>query len=299
MANPELRRMLEQGEVFFAPAVWDCITARLARHLGFKCLYVPGSGTGIAIGESEPMTTLTQTAMVAERSLEGVDDELPMIVDVMCGFGNPIHVQLTVQTLEDAGVSALHMEDQLFPGRVHYFRGVEHVVSLEEYQQRIEYAVKARKSRDFLIIARNDISHAVEAGENPREEAVKRAHAALEVGADAIFITGIQPQRDDLQYYRSEIKNVPMVTTPQTTRTGELLHVNDYRELGYQVILYPQVIQTALVAIQDAYKPVKETGYLPEESEERTNEIRGLSQALLRLEEKWAVEAATTESGQS
>jgi len=290
--------MLERGEVFFAPAVWDCITARLARHLGFKCLYVPGSGTGIAIGESEPMTTLTHTAMVAERALEGVDDA-PMIVDVMCGFGNTIHVQLTVRTLEDAGVSAMHMEDQLFPGRVHYFRGVEHVVGLEEYQQRIEYAVKARRSRDFLIIARNDISHAVEAGPNPREEAVKRAHAALEVGADAIFITGIQPQRDDMQYYRSQIKDVPMVTTPQTNKAGEMLTLKDYKDLGYQVILYPQVIQTALLAMHDAYKPVKETGYLPEESEERTNEIRGLSQTLLRLEEKWAVEAATTESRQS
>ena len=293
MPRPELRQMLERGETVLAPAVWDAITARLMRHLGFKCLYIPGSGTGVVMGESEPLTTLTETAMVAERASEGVGDELPVIVDVMCGYGNPIHIQLTVRTLEDAGATAIHCEDQLYPGRAHYFRGVEHVVSLDEYQQRIEYAVKARRSKDFLIIARNDVYHAVEKG--TREDAVKRAHAALEVGADAIFITGDQGV-EDLRYFRREVKDVPM-TVVSAGPSG--LSVDQCKSLGYQIILYIATINVSLRAIRDTYLRVKETGYLPEVPQDQADEMRNLTNTLLGFEEKWAVEAATTEAPQS
>lgn len=303
MANPGLRRMLERDEVFFAPAVWNPVTARLARHLGFKALYVPGSGTGIAVGESEPMTTLTQIITLAERALEGVGDELPMIVDVMCGFGNPNHVQLTVMSLEDAGVSAIHIQDQVYPSQVPFPGGGYQAVSIDKYQQRVEYAVKARKSRDFLIIARNDVNIASERGSNPRNDAVKRAHAALEVGADAIFISGMRPQSDDMEFYRSQVKDVPMVTVPwaggkwYTNKKGELLSIDDYRSLGYQLILYERVIQPTLLAIRDVYKLVKDTGYLPEVPQEQVERIQALMWNLVGMEEKWEVEAATTESG--
>ena len=293
MPRPELQQMLERGETVMAPAVWDAITARLMRHLGFKCLYIPGSGTGVVMGESEPLTTLTQTAMVAERASEGVGDELPVIVDVMCGYGNPIHIQSTVRTLEDAGATAIHIEDQIYPGWAHYFRGVEHVVSLEEYQQRIEYAVKARRSRDFLIIARNDVYHAVEKG--TREDAVKRAHAALEVGADAIFITGDQGV-EDMQYFRREVKDVPMTVVSAGPSS---LSVDEYKGLGYQIILYIATVNASLRAIRDTYLRVKESGYLPEVPQEQVDEIRNLTNTLLGFEEKWAVEAATTEAPQS
>ena len=293
MPRPELRQMLERGETVLAPGVWDAITARLMRHLGFKCLYIPGSGTGVVMGESEPLTTLTETAMVAERASEGVGDELPVIVDVMCGYGNPIHIQLTVRTLEDAGATAIHCEDQLYPGRAHYFRGVEHVVSLDEYQQRIEYAVKARRSKDFLIIARNDVYHAV--GKGTREDAVKRAHAALEVGADTIFITGDHGV-EDLQYFRREVKDVPMTVV---SAGPSAMSVDQCKNLGYQIILYIATINASLRAIRDTYLRVKETGYLPEVPQEQADEMRNLTNTLLGFEEKWAVEAATTEAPQS
>ena len=297
MANPELRKMLARGEVFFAPAVWDPVTARLARHLGFKALYVPGSGTGIAVGEGKSMTTLTQTATVAERALESVANELPMIVDVMSGFGNAVHIQLMVRTLEDAGVSAIHIDDHVYPRHICVPGGRHHVVSLEQYQQRVEYAVKARKSRDFFIIAR--IS--AEGGANARNDAVKRAHAALEVGADAIFIAGMRPQSNDMEYYRSQIADVPMVTVPwsgswHTNKEGELLSLEDYRGLGYQLILYQRVIQPTLLAIRDVYQCVKDTGYLPEVPQGQVARIEDLWWNLVGMKEKWAVEAATTEN---
>ena len=177
MANPELRRTLERGEMVVAPGAYDAITARLLRHLGFKTLAVPGSQTGMVLGTSEPLTTVTQMAMVGETVVKGVRGELPVILDAGAGFGDPVHVMNTVEVLEDAGITAIHIEDQVYPKRVSYHRGREHVVPIDVYQQRMEYATKARRSRDFLIIGRNDGYHAVEGG--TREEAVKRAHAAI------------------------------------------------------------------------------------------------------------------------
>ena len=296
MARPELRQMLERGEMVLAPAVWDAITERLMRHMGFKVLYTPGSGTGVVVGEGEPLITITEKAMVAERVSEGVDDELPVIVDIECGYGNPVHIQSAIRTLEDAGATAIHIEDQLYPQRVSYFRGIEHVVSLEEYQQRVEYAVKARKSKDFLIIARNDVYHSVE-GEGDSEAAVKRAQAALEVGADAIFITGMKG-REDMEYFRRAVPDVPMTMVAGTTGpTG--MPVDGYKSMGYQILLYIFTIQASLRAIHDTYKSVKESGYLPTTSQDDLQKFMGLTNTLLEFEEKWAVESATTEAQQS
>lgn len=291
MARPELREALERGETVLAPAVWDAVTARLMRHLGFKNLYVPGSGTGVVVGESEPLLSFSQMASVAETVSEAVSDELPVIVDIQHGFGEPVHVQLTIRAMEDAGASAVHIEDQVFPQRVHYFAGVEHVVSLEDYQQRVEYAVKARKSRDFLIIARNDIYHAVEGG--TREAAVKRAHAALEVGADAIFITGIKGT-DDLRYFRKEIRDAPLVALP--FGGPDALAISDYKGLGYQILLFIQSLHVGLRALNGVYKTLKDTGRVPEVPPDKAERLRGVTNKLLRFEERWAVEAATTEN---
>jgi len=294
LARPELRKMLENGEMVLAPAVWDAVTARLMRHMGFKVLYTPGSGTGVIIGEGEPLLTITDKAIVAERVSEGVDDELPVIVDIECGYGNPVHIQSAIRTLEDAGVTAIHIEDQLYPQRVSYFRGVEHVIPIDEYQQRIEYAVKARRSKDFLIIARNDVYHSVEGG-GDRQQAVQRAEAALEAGADAIFITGMKGP-EDMEFFRRAVPDVPQAMVAGTKGpTG--MSVEAYKSMGYQILLYIFTLHASLGAIYDTYKSVKETGYLPSSSTDTQQNFMSLASTLLDFEEKWAVEAATTESG--
>jgi 2-methylisocitrate lyase-like PEP mutase family enzyme len=293
MARPELRQALERGEAVLAPAVWDAITARLMRYLGFKTLYVPGSGTGVVMGESEPLLTYSQMAQVAETVSEAVFDELPVIVDIQHGFGEPVHVQLTVRAMEDAGVSAVHIEDQVFPQRVHYFAGVEHVIPIDQYQQKIEYAVKARKSRDFLIIARNDAYKSVEGG--TREEAVKRAHAALEVGADAIFVTG-GTGIDDLVYFRKQVKDVPMVALPFGGRPDSKA-ISEYKSMGYQILLFIQSLHVGLGALNQTLKALKETGSVPAVPQEQVDRMRAVTNKLLRFEELWAIEDATTEKG--
>ena len=86
--------------------------------MGFKALYIPGSQTGTVLGTPEPLTTLTQMAQVGETVAKGMRFELPVILDAGTGFGDPVHVMNAVQTLEDAGITAIHIEGQFYPKRV-------------------------------------------------------------------------------------------------------------------------------------------------------------------------------------
>ncbi len=299
MPNPELRQMLAKGEVFFAPTVWNPPTARLAHHFGFKALYIPGKGTGIMLGQDEAMTNLTQTVTVADRVLESIRYEAPVIVDALSGFGNSDHVQLTVRQLEGAGVSAIHLGDTDQPARAATQRKA---VSIDQFKQRIGQAVKARMNKDFLIIARLDASSANDPAAS-RVETVKRANAVRAAGADALFLSNMSPQADDLQFYRAQIKDIPLATTTNSgaqwfvDQKGQPLSLDDYKGLGYQLIFYEDVIQPSLLAVHDVYRKVKDTGYLPDVPEGEDEKAHSIMWRVVGMEEKWAVEAVTTEIG--
>ena len=289
MANAKMRQTLEQGGMVVAPGAYDTPTARLMEHLGFDYLYVGGSQTGTVLGTTEPLTTVTQMADVGRTVARACREEMPVILDAGAGFGDPVHVMYAVEALEAAGVTAIHIEDQFFPKRVSYHRGLEHVVPMDVYQQRLEHAVKARKSKDFLIIGRNDGFHAVADPWIPegggREEAVKRAHAAMEVGVDAIMVIGVR-EKEDFQYFRSQIKDIPLVALAGSSALG----VPDFQAAGHQIVIYPgSTIQSSLRAIYDVYEYLMRTGTLPEEIGD-TRELMTLGHTLARMSEKWAVE---------
>jgi 2-methylisocitrate lyase-like PEP mutase family enzyme len=270
--------MLEAGSMVVAPYAYDAITARLLRHLGFNALYLPGSQTGIVLGTAEPLLTLTEMAMMGEKVVKGVRGELPVILDAGPGFGDPVHVTHTVEVLEDAGVTAIHIEDTIYPHVYPYRLGVAHsvpIVPIEVYQQRLEHAVKGRKSKDFLIIARND-AYRMEVG-GTREDAVKRAHAAMEAGADVIMPQGCMGV-EDLRYFRKEIKDIPLCSVP---RPGTF-EVPELQAAGWQLVLHAfSTLYASLRGIYKELKHVKETGYNPPIPPEETREIRRLALALI------------------
>ena len=286
MANAKMRQTLEQGVMVVAPGAYDTPTARLMQQLGFEALYVGGSQTGTVLGTTEPLTTVTQMADVGRTVARACREELPVILDAGTGFGDPVHVIYTVETLEAAGVTAIHIEDQFFPKRVSYHLGLEHVVPIDVYQQRLEHAVKARKSRDFLIIARSDALNAAPDSWIPdggsREEVVKRAHAAMEIGVDVIMPMGSR-NKEDLNYMRRQIKDIPMLALAGSSTLG----IPDFQAAGYQIVIYPSAtIQASIRAIYDVYEHLVKTGTMPEQM----SDTRELMSTLSQLPEKWAIE---------
>lgn len=292
MANPKMRQTLAKGGMVVAPGAYNVPTARLVQDLGFEYLYVGGSQTGTALGWTEPMLTTTHMVEMGRTVARACREELPVILDAGAGFGEPVHVMDAVEQLELAGVTAIHIEDQFFPKRVSYHRGLEHVVPVDVYQQRLEYALKARKTKDFLIIARNDGFHAAPAPYLPngggREEAVKRAHAAMELGVDIIMVIGVR-EREDFQYFRKEITDIPLLALSGPGGLG----VQDFKDLGHQIVIYPSVaVQTVVGAVYDFYSQLLDSDRVPVITSD-PREMMALSHRLTRLEEKQAVEKAT------
>ncbi|MBI2910373.1 MAG: isocitrate lyase/PEP mutase family protein [Chloroflexi bacterium] len=286
MCAKSLRQMLESGETIVVPGAHDPLTARLLRDIGFKAVYVGGYQTGAQLATSEPLTTLTEFVEVAEKVIAAADD-VAVLVDGGAGFGEPVHVMRTVKEFERIGAAGTHIEDQIFPKRVSYHRALVHVIPLEDFLDKLRFALKARKDRDFIIIGRTDVAKAVGGS---REEAVRRAREMIKLGVDAVFISGYRTP-EDAEYYRREIPDIPMMAVAGV----EPLSVQDYRRLGYQIIVYSSTtVAVCARAVAEFYGPLLRTGEMPLPVEE-IKKARELVERAIDLPAYYALEDETTE----
>lgn len=299
-----LRAILERGDTVVAPGVFDPIGAKLVEHLGFSAVYMGGWTTGTHLGVTEPLLTMSEQVDTARRASDAVS--LPMIVDANAGFGEPMHTQRTVRAFEQAGIAAIHIEDQHHPKRAHYHKGVEDVTSREDFLEKIDTAVKARRDDDFFIIARTD---AAKARNGSVDEAIWRCNAALELGADAVMplVTPAVPTLDslkpeeDLDVIRAGLKDDCHVVVLSGYLPGQReLSTPAYRARGFDIVLYPIApVLVSLGALESLYRPLAETDCLPDDSigfaVADMPRIQRLAEQLLGFEALIALEEQTVE----
>jgi len=198
-----LREMLAKPEQIVAPFVFDCLQANLAVSAGFDAIYMTGFGTASAHGYPD-LGLLTMTEMAANARAISRSVNVPVICDADTGYGNPLNVWRTVREYEDAGVSALHIEDQVFPKRCGFFAGKQ-VIPLASMANKVRAACDARRDPDLVIIARTDALQS--AGWDDVE---RRARAYRASGADLIFVDGIKT-REELKLYAEKLGDLPLV----------------------------------------------------------------------------------------
>lgn len=175
-----LRALLAAGGPIRVPLALDPLMATLAARAGFPALYLGGGAMGYRTTATEANLTLTEMVQAAIPIRAAVD--LPLILDGACGWGDPMHLRNTVAQAEAAGFAAIELEDQILPKRAHHHAGLEHCIPTELMVAKIEEAVAARRSRDFLIIARTNIARS----DGP-DEAVRRCLAFHRAGADILL----------------------------------------------------------------------------------------------------------------
>src|SRR5947207_3703524 len=179
-----LRALLKQ-DMIVAPGAYDCITARTIAQAGFSAVYMTGAGTAATLGYPDyGLVTMSEMADNAGRIAAAVD--VPVIADADTGYGNELNTTRTIREYEKRGVAGLHIEDQGFPKKCGHLDN-KVIVPLDEYLANVRAAVAAPTNSDFLIIARTD-SRAVLG----LEEAIRRANAALQAGADMAFVEAPQ-----------------------------------------------------------------------------------------------------------
>ena len=245
-ATTRFRQLLNSGKMVVAPFILNALHARIAEDTGFEAVYMTGSGTSAEKGFPD-VGLLTQTEMVQNARYIARAVSVPVISDADTGYGNPINVRRTVQEYEDAGVAAIHIEDQLFPKKCGFFEGKQ-VIPQEEMVQKIRAALDARTDPDFTIIARCD-AYAVTGW----EDAVKRCRAYMEAGADMVFVDGIKTV-DDLHAYASDLKDFPRMYN------GDLLPTQDVDRMGYKLMICGSTIWLVYKAVKDSFEELKATG---------------------------------------
>jgi 2-methylisocitrate lyase-like PEP mutase family enzyme len=248
--------MIASERMVVAPGAFDGVTAKLVRQAGFEAVYMTGSGTAATIGYPDyGLVGLTEMAGNAGRIVDATD--LPVIADADTGYGNELNVTRTVREYERLGVAAIHIEDQTFPKKCGHLEN-KSIVPREEYLSKIAAAARARRTRDFVIIARTD-SRAI-AG---FDEAVARANAALAAGADVAFVEAPETME--------EVRAVPkLVRGPclmNVVRGGKspMVQMDDLQAMGYRVAIVPGMLMLQLLGACEAIlQEFKRLGRHPE-----------------------------------
>lgn len=182
----QLKEALAAGVIVQAPGAYDALSARLVERAGFPAIYMTGFGaTAARLGQPD-IGLLTQTEMTthARDMVRAVG--IPVIADADTGYGGPSNMARTVREYIQAGVAAIHLEDQIAPKRCGQMAGIR-LMDAHENEQRLRCALAARGSDPLLVIGRTDALPA--AG---MAEAVSRAKRYQDVGVDLVFVDGIK-----------------------------------------------------------------------------------------------------------
>jgi 2-methylisocitrate lyase-like PEP mutase family enzyme len=237
-----------------APGCYDALGARLVEEAGFSATYMTGFGTAASrLGRPDVgLLSLTEMADNAHRIAEAV--EIPVIADADTGYGSPVNVIRTVREYEAAGVAAIQFEDQVMPKKCGHMDGKQ-VIEAPEMAAKVAAACAARRSSDFVVIARTD-ARAV----TGFSDALKRARLYRDAGADVLFVEAPQSVQE-IEQIAAAFPDTPLLfnyaeggKTPPVTR--EFL-----REVGFSLVIFPiSTLLVATAAIRSVLARIKEDG---------------------------------------
>ncbi|VXB61636.1 2-methylisocitrate lyase [Microbacterium sp. 8M] len=249
-----LRERLAAGELLRFPGAFNPLSARLIERKGFDGVYISGAVLSADLGLPDiGLTTLTEVAGRGQQIARMT--ELPAIIDADTGFGEPMNVARTIQTLEDAGLAGTHIEDQINPKRCGHLDG-KAVVDESTATKRIRAAVDARRDPNFLIMARTDI-RAVEG----MDAAVDRAKALVDAGADAIFPEAMRTL-DEFERMAAEL-DVPILANMTEFGKSELFMTQQLKDAGVSIVIWPvSMLRIAMGATGRALDTLNEEGHL-------------------------------------
>ncbi len=249
-----LRERLAAGDVLRFPGAFNPLSARLIEQKGFDGVYISGAVLSADLGLPDiGLTTLTEVAGRGQQIARMT--ELPAIIDADTGFGEPMNVARTIQTLEDAGLTGMHIEDQVNPKRCGHLDG-KAVVDESTALKRIRAAVDARRDENFLIMARTDI-RAVEG----LDAAIDRAKALVDAGADAIFPEAMK----DLAEFEAMASalDVPILANMTEFGKSELFSVAQLTDAGVRIVIWPvSLLRMAMGAAGRALDTLTDEGHL-------------------------------------
>ncbi len=247
--------LLSTGEPMPLPGVWDALSAKLAARAGFRALFVSGYCLSATRLGKPDFGLLTQTEVLdaAARICAAVD--VPVIVDIDTGYGKAFNVERTIEELQRAGAAGCFLEDQVWPKRCGHMEG-KRVVPLDEYLPKLRAALATRAGTPFHVTARTDARAA-----EGLDEAIVRARAFTDAGADAVFVEAPESIQEMEQIRAAVPTNTTLVANMVERGKTPIRTVADLGTAGYKMVVLPVAgLLASARALQDLYGELARSG---------------------------------------
>lgn len=249
-----LRKIInDPSKPLVIPGVYDAIGAKIAQKAGFEAMFQTGYGTSATLFGMPDYGFVgsAETIENARRICRAVS--VPVIVDSDTGYGNALSVWKLVNELESAGAAGIFLEDQRWPKRCGHMSGKE-VIEKEEYAEKLQAALDARKSKDFIVVARTDAR-----ATRGLDDAIERGKYYRKIGADAVFVEA--PKSIDEMKKIGKSINAPLVANMIEGGATPISSSATLHRMGFKIVLYPLSVlfANAFASIQ-ILKELKKSG---------------------------------------
>ncbi|MQP66566.1 carboxyvinyl-carboxyphosphonate phosphorylmutase [Niveispirillum sp. SYP-B3756] len=253
MANPILRQKLAARQFVTAPGIQDMISAVISNKVGFDVVYGSGYWT-VASAYGLPDAGIASVTQMVDRMATLVRTcNAAVVADADTGFGGLLNVHHTVRAYEQAGVTAIQIEDQEFPKKCGHTPG-KRVIPAEDMAEKIRVAVDARQDENFLIIARTDARQS-----EGLEGVLHRMKLYAEAGADILFPEALTSD-DEARTVTASVDK-PMMANMADGGLTPIRDAKTLEGLGYAMSIFPAMNSlVAAAAMEKAMEHLKETG---------------------------------------
>jgi methylisocitrate lyase len=225
------QKILNPKEFLVLPGVFDALSARITEITGFDAIFQTGYGSAATVLGMPDYGFLNagETMDNARKIIRAVD--IPVIVDIDTGYGNPLTVWRIVKDLESMGASGVFLEDQVWPKRCGHMTGKE-IISVDEYLLKLLAAIDARDDNDFIIVARTDAR-----ATSGLDVAIERGREYFKSGADVIFVEAPRTI-DELKEIGNKI-DAPLVANMIEGGITPNLTASELHDLGFRIGVFP------------------------------------------------------------
>jgi len=246
-------RINEREEIIVLPGVFDALSAKIAEHVGFQAIFQTGYGSAASLLGMPDFGFLNAGENIenARRIIRSVN--LPVIVDVDTGYGNPLTVWKVVNDLTAYGAAGIFLEDQVWPKRCGHMRGKE-VIGVDEYIQRLRAALEASSHKNFTIVARTDARAPL-----GFDEAIERGKMYHKEGADVVFVEAPQSE-DELREIPKKI-DAPLLANMIENGVTPNFSAHELKSMGYSMVVFPlSGLYGATYAMKKIFAHLKKNG---------------------------------------
>ena len=246
----DLDKKLKSKNILRVPGAYNPLTAKLIEEIGYDAVYVSGGVMSNDLGYPDIGLTTLKDVSGRSNQIARVTN-LPTIVDIDTGFKS---CKETIETFENFGISAVHIEDQIERKRCGHLENKE-LISTDQMIKKIKECVNSKKDKNFKIIARSD-AKSVEG----LDKMIDRCKAYVDAGAEIIFPEALKDEKE----FETVRKSLSAYLLANMTEFGKskLLSYKDLENLGYNIVIYPVTTQRlAMKNVEDGLRAIFADGH--------------------------------------